>query len=109
MFTYNGPRAVAIRDDGDKIALAEWVFKRLEEGSKSSSETQHRVSPTSSESIRVFFLPPATTAQGLQEIAGRLRNYTSNRNVFTYGDHAVIAIRGTAGEIAKADDFIRTQ
>lgn len=109
MFTYNGPKAVAMRDDGDKIALAEWLFKRLEEGSQSSSENQHRVSPTSSESIRLFFLPAATTAQGLQDTASRLRGYTSNRNVFTYGDRSAIAIRGTAEEIAKTEDFMRSQ
>jgi type II secretory pathway component GspD/PulD (secretin) len=114
LFTYNAARAIAIRGTGDQIALAKWLFNDLDkasipESSKDSATHEYRLSPTSDDFVRVFYLAHATTPDHLQETASEVRQKLVIRRAFTYNVPNALVIRDTAQKIAQAEKLIQQQ
>ena len=112
LFTYNAPRAIAVRGTDNQLALAEWLCADLNtasipQGRQDSGKHEYRLSPTSDEFVRVFYLTHADTPQGLQEAATQVRLKTNSRWVLTYSAPSAIAIRGTTEQITLADRLIQ--
>src|SRR5258708_27866030 len=107
MFTYNGPKAVAMRGTVDQAALAEWLFSELDKVVHDSAVHEYRMSGTAENVVRVFYLPHSGTVQHFQEIATSIRTTTQIRRAFTYNAPRALTLRGTAAQIAQANQLIQ--
>jgi hypothetical protein len=74
-----------------------------------SAANEYRLSPTTDDFVRVFYLAHAATPQRLRETALHVQSKSHNVWVFTYNAPSAIAVRGTAEEIALADRLIQEQ
>jgi type II secretory pathway component GspD/PulD (secretin) len=114
LFTYNPSRAVLARGTDGQVALAEWLCENLDkasipESAHDSGTHEYRVSPTSDDVVRVFYLPHATTTQRLQETATEVRQKLVIRRAFTYNTPNALVVRDTAQKIAQAEKLIQQQ
>ena len=105
VFTYNAPRAAALRATATQMAFAEWMFSELDKPGRSekSSTHEYRLAGGGDDVARVFYLPHVETVQRFQEIATSVRSTTGVRRLFTYNAPRAVALRGTADQIALAD------
>jgi hypothetical protein len=113
-FAYNAPRAIAARGNDDQLALAEWLFTELDKASiaearQASGAHEFRISPTSDEFVRVFYLAYAGTRERFNEIATQVQSNTKNPEVFPFAPRVAIVVRGTARQIELADRTIQDQ
>jgi hypothetical protein len=113
-FTYSAPRAIAARGSGDQLALAEWLFTELDKASiaearQNSGAHEFRLSRTSDEMVRVFYLAHADTRQRFNEIAAQVQSKAKDPEVFPFAPRGAIVVRGTAGQIELADRTIQDQ
>ncbi len=103
LFTYNAPRAIAVRGTEEQIAAAEWLLQQIDRPSVAAgtSVTRERAmtDPHGEGHIRIFFLAHAATPQSHQELATCVRAVTETRRVFTNGRHRAILTRGTTGQM----------
>ena len=115
MFTYNAPRAVAVRGTAEQIEVVDWLFNELDNSANpqdAARETQagvpleYRPSGTSDDVLRVYYLRHAQTAQRLQEIALQAQALTRQRTALPYNPAQAVIVRGTSAEIALADRLI---
>jgi hypothetical protein len=116
MFTYNAPRAVAVRGTAEQIEEADWLFNALDNSANPKDATrqtlargpiEYRPSDTSDDVLRVYYLRHAQTAQQLQEIAtGAQALLVRKRTAFPYHPAQAVIVRGTSAEIAQADRLI---
>jgi hypothetical protein len=111
MFTYNAPRAIAVKGTPEQIGLAEWLINQLDQpvDVANSGKREYTVpGPGDPDNVvRVFSLAHAGTVQRLQEVATQVRVMTQARRVFTYNSPRIIALRGTPGQVEQADQLIR--
>jgi hypothetical protein len=107
LFTYNAPKAVAMRGTSDQSALAEWLFVELDKLVKDSAAHEYHMSGTPEDVVRVFYLPHSGTVQHFQEIATFVRGTTHIRRAFTYNAPRALTLRGTADQIAEANQLIQ--
>ena len=111
LFTYNAPRAVAVRGTAEQIGLAEWLISELDQPvdvAKSGKREYTVPGPGDPDNVvRVFALTHANTVQRLQEIALQVRTMTQVRRLFTYNAPRIIALKGTPGQVEQADQLIR--
>jgi len=110
LFTYNAPKAIAMRGTADQAALSEWLAGRLDiEGSAAPANTAaqvYRMSATPEDTVRVYYLQHAGTVANFQQIAQFVRTTAQIRRVFTYNAPRVLAVRGTPDQIAQADQLM---
>lgn len=106
-FTYNAPRALAMRGTGDQMALVEWLVNELNNPPNDKSEHKYQVPGNSGDVVRIFYLPATKTVQDFQEVANLTRTMTEIRMAFTYNANRALAFRGTPDEIAFADWLLR--
>jgi hypothetical protein len=57
--------------------------------------------------VRVFYVPHTASVEQLQSLAMEVRSGTSIRRILTYSTPRAIAVRGTANQIARAEELIR--
>ncbi len=113
LFTYGPPRALTFRGTRDELALAEWLFDELDKPANEQSPAQgpaphrYRAPYSDEDTVRVFYLPRNATVQGFQEMATRIRTATKIRRAFTYNPRRALAVRGTADQIALAEQMIQ--
>ena len=110
MFTYNAPRAVAMRGTAEQVALAEWLFNELNQPVKQRPDAgphEYRVPGARDDVVGVFYLTHAPTLQRFQEIATHVRSTTEVRRLFTYNAPRAVALRGTAEQLAMAGRLIK--
>jgi hypothetical protein len=105
VFTYNDLRAIAIRGDPDQIAMAEWLFERLDQPPATQLAGEFRVPKASDDLMRVFWLSSPTVAD-FQSAAVKIRTATGIRRLFTYNARRAIAARGTSDQLARAQKMI---
>jgi hypothetical protein len=105
VFTYNAPRAVALRATATQMAFAEWMVGEMDKAAQGddSSKHEYRLAGGGDNVARIFYLPNAATVQRFQEIVTNVRSTTGSRRVFTYNAPRAVALRGTADQIALAD------
>jgi len=96
-------KTLSVHGTASQIAIAEFLFTELDRQKVPDSVSQEfRVSNSADDVVRLFFVPNAGTVQGLQEVATTVRTIAEIRRVFTYNTPKVLALRGTADQIATA-------
>jgi hypothetical protein len=112
VFTYDAPKALILRGTGDQLALADWLVKEM--GKPVTAETfasqtyqYPDVGPRGEPAVRVFYVHDAPTPQAVQELATRIRTMAQIRRVFTYNASKAIAVRGTAEQVAAAEQMLK--
>jgi len=105
MFTYNEPRALAMRGTADQAALAEWLVNTLDtpQPNGASAKLEYKMPGGSDDVVRVFYLAHTDTVQNLQEVATLVRSTVDIRYLFTYNANNAVAMRGTSDQAALAE------
>ncbi len=111
VFTYNTPRALAVRGTPDQVALADWMVHELgkpvtAETVASTTYTYPDVYHDRENLVRVFYVKDAATVQVFQQVATQIRATTKMRKVFTYNETRALAVRGTAEQVAMAEQML---
>lgn len=102
-----GQKALSVRGTASQIAIAEFLFTELDRQTVPDSVAQEfRASNDADDVVRLFFLHNASTVQDFQEVATTVRTIAEIRRVFTYNNHRVLAVRGTADQIAAAEFLV---
>jgi hypothetical protein len=111
VFTYNAPRAVVVRGDVDQIALADWLIKEL--GKQVAADTVSSATYTypdiyhdGENLVRVFYVKGVPTVAAFQQLATQIRTTVKIRRVFTYNATLALALRGTAAQLALAEQML---
>ncbi len=109
LFTYNAPRAIVWRGTTDQAALAAWLLTELDKPANPTDSAVHEfhMAGTPENVVRVFYLPHSGTLQHFQEIATFVRSTTQIRRAFTYNAPRALTLRGTADQIAQANQLIQ--
>jgi hypothetical protein len=108
VFTFNAPRALALRGTADQLAAADWMIRELDQpgDAKRTDSPVHDIVDTGylpETKIRVFYLPYATTTQQFQEVATLIRTIAETRRLFTYNTRKAMIVRGDAAEMGLTD------
>jgi hypothetical protein len=118
LFTYNAPKAVALRGTSDQGALTEWLLHELDkpadwrkqaQGSPDSATREYRMPGSNEGIVHVHYLTDIATVQRFQQIVTSVRKASNIRRAFTYNSPRAVAFRGTADQIALADRLITEQ
>ena len=92
------------------MVLAQWLLNELDQPANQPPQTpaphQYRPSGTVDDVVGVFFLTHAESPQRLQQIATEVRSTTEVKQIFTYTAPRAMTLRGTAAQIAMADQLI---
>jgi hypothetical protein len=107
MFPYAARRAIALRGTPDQMALAEWLFSRLDkpvDPQTARAAAYEFPEPGGGvDAVRVFYFTHEETAENLQEMINLIRTTADIQRVFSYGPRRAIALRGTPAQIALAE------
>jgi hypothetical protein len=112
LFTYNETRAIAARGTAEQMAMADWMIKQLNQPAgpeplaKREPSPEFRVSDSADDVVRIFYLTGAPTLQAFQQSAVAIRAKTQIRRVFTYNAPRALAVRGTAAQLAVAEQLV---
>jgi hypothetical protein len=112
VFTYNAPKAITVRGTPDQVALADWLIHELAkpvtaETVASQTYTYPDVNHDGQNIVRVFYVKDVPTVAAFQQVATQIRTFTSIRRVFTYNATMAMALRGTAAQIAMAEQMLQ--
>lgn len=111
LFTYNAPRAMIMRSSSAQAGLAEWLLGQFARGPETRPDTRHsasgeyRVPGAADDIVQVFYVPNTTTRQ-FQEFVTFVRRTTGLRYAFTYNAPRAFAVRGTAEQLASAEQLM---
>lgn len=113
LFTIGPMIAVAMRGTSEEVGLADWLLQKLDqlasgtggaEQNQGDAALQFQMS-SSGDAVRLFYLRNATI-QAFQNVASEVRTAARAPKVFTYNALGAMAVRGTADQIAAAQDLI---
>jgi type II secretory pathway component GspD/PulD (secretin) len=112
IFNYTARQAIVIRGNEADVAFAEWIVDQLNQPAPSKPDATPReyTLPTNSTSgnvARVNYLSNARTDQGVQEILTTLRTVGQIMKIFTYRGQWALVLRGSEGDIARAEWLIQ--
>jgi hypothetical protein len=102
----NAQRTLALRGTADQIALAEWLFNKLDQpasGQAPAQQTEYRLPDGRNEVVSVFYLTLTQSPQGIQEIVNVIRAIADLQRVFPHNAQRTLALRGTADQIRLAE------
>jgi hypothetical protein len=104
LYPYYGREAIAIRGTEDQIATAEWLLEQAQRTTTSTPYLFSRLPPAREDDrhIRVYAVP-ATDAKQFDEVQTMLRTITLVRRSYAYHGHKLLAIRGTADDLAAVE------
>ena len=105
VFTFNTPRALAVRGTADQVAAAAFMIHELDQPAtaKHADSSVHQMIDTGKHGetdVRVFYLPYTATVQQFQEVATLVRTIAEIRRVFTYNPPKAMIVRGTSDQMA---------
>lgn len=111
VFTYNTPKAMIVRGDADQMALTDWMLHELAkpvtaENAASATYSYPDIYHDGESMVRLFYVMDTPTVKSFQEIATQIRTTTKMRRVFTYDETRVVAVRGTAAQLALAEQML---
>jgi hypothetical protein len=109
VFTYNLPKALIVRGDANEMALADWMIHELAKpvsADASQTYTYADINHDGENLVRVFYVKDAATVAAFQELATEIRTGTKIRRVFTYNETRALALRGTAAQLALAEQML---
>ena len=99
----NAAATLTMKGTPDQMALADWLFPKLDVAEPSNLGPQeYRVQRSSDDVVMVFELAHTTTNTGIQEIITTLRTVAEIQKVFLVTAPRIIALRGDASQIALA-------
>jgi hypothetical protein len=111
VFTYNAAKAMIVRGTADQLALTDWFVKELGKPATAETASQTYTYPDSSREganqVRVFYVKDVPNVKAFQQVATQIRTATQIRRVFTYNATYALAVRGTAGQIAMAEQMLQ--
>ena len=105
LMTSAAQTAMVVRSSSSQVTLAHWLVSRLDEPQKREN-AEYRIPGSPEDTVFLFYLPRTTTTQQLQQAAVKVRTATRAQRLFTYNASSVLAIRGTATQIAQARELI---
>jgi hypothetical protein len=111
LFTYNASRAMIVRGNADQLALTDWMVhelgKPVDPATLASPQYTLPSDPHAENIVRVFYVKDVPTVQVFQQVATQIRTATGLRRVFTYNATMAMAVRGTAAQIATAEQMLQ--
>jgi hypothetical protein len=100
-------RTVVLRGTPDQIALAEWLFSRLDQSvNPQSAKPVAFDTPGANgamDAVRVFYFTHEEAPQDLQQMTNLLRSLAGIQRTFPYTARKAIALRGSPEQIAVAE------
>ncbi|MFN7921357.1 MAG: hypothetical protein U0Q16_14745 [Bryobacteraceae bacterium] len=110
LFTYPKAKALAVRGGADQLKLAEWLIGELDRpASQTRSDSALFSYAAPDDTVRVFYLTPGESPRQLQDVAVSVRKTAGVRRLFTYNAPRAMVVRGTATQIARAEQLIQTR
>jgi hypothetical protein len=112
VYTYNTPRAIALRGTSDEIALAAWLFDLTDKPANAaptppSAIYNYQAVDPRNNSVQVFSLAHTATPADFQKIATQVRTETGIPRVFTYNAPRVMMLRGTTEQLVQAERLLK--
>jgi hypothetical protein len=112
VYTYNTPRAIALRGTSDQLELAAWLFDRADKAANAapappSSVYNYQAVDPRNNSVQVFSLPHTATPTDFQKIATQVRTETGIPRVYTYNAPRVMMLRGTTDQLVQAERLLK--
>ena len=111
VFTYTERPALTVRGTAAQMELSAWLIEELTKGDAQTSAPaaahEYRVPGIGDGVVRVFYLAPSETPQGLQKTASAVRSGANVRRVFTNSDRKAVVMRGTPEQVAVAERLIK--
>ncbi len=109
LFPSAARRTIALRGTSEQIALAEWLFSRLDKPvdpqTAKPASYEFPVPGGEVDAVRVFYFPLEETPEDLQQFVNLVRTTTDVQRIFPYDARRAIALRGTPDQIALAEWF----
>jgi type II secretory pathway component GspD/PulD (secretin) len=110
VFTYNAPKALVVRGTADQMAAVDWMVHELGkpvDAATLASQPYTMEDPHGENIVRVFYVKDVPTVAAFQQVATQIRTATNIRRVFTYNATMAMAVRGTAAQIAMAEQMLQ--
>jgi len=104
-FTYAGVHALILRGTPDQIALAEWLFRYLDQpaSARKSGTAEYRYLDPHENFVRVFSFKHTVDPVGRQEIATVIRSTGEIRRASLYRTGGDLVMYGTADQMRLAE------
>jgi hypothetical protein len=107
MIPYASRKTIALRGTPEQIALAEWLFVRLDkpvdpQNAKTASY-EYAEPNVVTRSVRIFYFTHNETPQNLQEIVNLIRATTDIERAYVYGVRGAIVLSGTPEQAVMAE------
>jgi len=99
-------KSLSLQGTAGQVALAEWLFTNLDKPTNvppSGAKHEYRISDTTDDLVRVFYLTNPQVPQGVQEMATAVRSLVNIRWMFTYNDLRATVVRGTSEQVNVAE------
>jgi hypothetical protein len=109
VFTYSAQKAMVVRATAAQMAATEWLFEELDKPADAQAPVQnaqsqaYRISGSGDDVVRVFCLDRMANVQALQQVATAMRSIGEIRRMYAYNRPRLLAVRGTAEQIAMAE------
>jgi hypothetical protein len=102
-FTGGEMKAIVARGPADSVALADWLVTQIQNPSAAAAAKTSRAVGSGGESVRLFYPPASADPQKLASVAKAIVIEVQLKSVSVYSPAAVIAVRGTTDQLAKAE------
>lgn len=115
VFPFTSRKVLAMRASAEQIDFADWMLQELDKPAAGavldSAPHEYRVPFTVEKNsmARVFFLNHVESPQALQEIVNLVRSTVAVPRAFPNNQSKALAMRGTADQIARAEQIIKEQ
>jgi hypothetical protein len=96
-----------MRADDDQIALVNWLVKLLDGPGRQGTQ-EFKVGGSGNQVAQVAYLN-AATPQSLLDIVNEIRSQTKMQRVFPFNPRKAVALRGTADQLARAQQVIQSR
>jgi hypothetical protein len=111
LYPYLPQQALTVRGTAAQISLAAWLVNELDKPASAQSSAapgplEYLMPGQSDGVVRLFYLSRARTPQELEDTMTAVRAATNARRLFVNGAQKVLAVRGTASQIAIAERVI---
>jgi len=107
VFTYNGRWAIAVRGTDSQMAMSGWMFDQLDQPGPlpAGVPLQYQV-PGADDIVRIFDLTLADNGPDLQNLVSQIKSSTNRQAALSFGKLNVLVLRGTAAQIAGAENLV---
>ena len=102
LFQCRAPRALAARATAEQLGAANWLLTALD---RPGGVTEYTM-PASGDRIRLFWLPQSEGPELWADILTAVRARSGTRKIFIHTGRRALAVRGTAEQIAAAEQAI---